>query len=462
MDDGKNKLVPQAGARLDRLPETKFHWKMFALVGFALLTCWSNAIGGLVIAQLKTVGWTNNHITAIFTSLNTAGMFFGALIGGSFGDKFGRKKSFIGFECLHILTMIIAAFSPNMTFLIADRFVMGIALGALLTVLFASFTEYMPSRSRGTWSSRISFLGNWSYPICSLIAMLLTEIVSPDMNWRLQFIVPAVLSGIVSLIAWKVFPESPRWLEGKGRYYEAEQVLDKIENEVKRETKKPLQAVEEKEEDLKEETQKEIPYSDLFKGDLLKRVILGSFALIAMNVTEYTLMNWLPTMFLAQGIDIKKSVLLNTMSMFGAPIGIFIATLIMDKIPRKVLGVSLLVIMAVLGYIYSLQKSMFMISLLGFFLMISVYMFVCYSSAVYVPEIWPTEAKLRGSGLCNAVGRISGILVPFAVAALLDSTGVTGVFILLGVTCLVTALVIALLGIETRGKSVEDIGRIQK
>ena len=32
-----------------------------------------------------------------------------------------------------------------------------------------------------------------------------------------------------------------------------------------------------------------------------------------------------------------------------------------------------------------------------------------YASAVYVPEIWPTEAKLRGSGLANAVGRISGI-----------------------------------------------------
>jgi putative MFS transporter len=144
--------------------------------------------------------------------------------------------------------------------------------------------------------------------------------------------------------------------------------------------------------------------------------------------------------------------------MFGAPFGIFIAMLIMDKIPRKVLGVGLLILIAALGYVYSLQDSMFMISLIGFFLITFVYMFVCYASAVYVPEIWPTEAKLRGSGLANAVGRVSGILAPFAVAALLNKSGVTGVFILLGSVAVIVAVVIATIGIETKGASIETIG----
>lgn len=457
----KNDNSPFAGARLDRLPTSKFHWKIFAIVGFALLTCWSNAIGGLVLAQLKVIGWTNNSQTALFTSLSTAGMFFGALIGGSIGDKYGRKKTFLLFEVMHIITMLVAAVSPNMNFLMVVRFFMGLALGALLTILFASFTEYMPSRSRGTWSSRISFVGNWSYPICSLIAMLLTEIVAPEMNWRLQFVIPALLSTFISLIAWKAFPESPRWLESKGRYADAEKVLTNIENEVSKETNSVLPEIHKDKTEKNEEEKQNISYTKFFKGNLLKRVILGSFALIAMNVTQYTLINWLPTMFLAQGIDLKKSVFLNTMNMFGAPVGIFIATLIMDKIPRKVMGIGLLSFMAVLGYIYSFQRSMLMISILGFFLMISVYMFVCYASAVYVPEIWPTYAKLRGSGLCNAIGRISGIIVPFIVAKLLDSVGITGVFILLGITCLITAIIIGIFGIETRGKSVEEIGSIK-
>jgi putative MFS transporter len=85
-------------------------------------------------------------------------------------------------------------------------------------------------------------------------------------------------------------------------------------------------------------------------------------------------------------------------------------------------------------------------------------MYVCYASAVYVPEIWPTEAKLRGSGLANAVGRISGIAAPYAVAVLLSNYGVTGVFILLSVVAIIVAAAIATIGIETKGASVESIG----
>ncbi len=45
----------------------------------------------------------------------------------------------------------------------------------------------------------------------------------------------------------------------------------------------------------------------------------------------------------------------------------FIAMLVMDKIPRKTMGVGLLILIAVLGYIYSLQTSMLLITLIGFF-----------------------------------------------------------------------------------------------
>ena len=143
--------------------------------------------------------------------------------------------------------------------------------------------------------------------------------------------------------------------------------------------------------------------------------------------------------------------------MFGAPFGIFIAMLVIDRIPRKVMGSGLLILIAALGYVYSLQTDMTMITIIGFFLITFVYMYVCYASAVYVPEIWPTEAKLRGSGVANAVGRISGIIAPYAVASLLDSKGVTGVFVLLGAVSIIVAIVIITIGVETKGASVEDI-----
>ena len=451
----ENIRKPNCGARLDRLPNSNWHWSMFGMVAFGLLVCWSNAIGGLVLAQLKELGWTNNSTSAVFSSLTTAGMFVGALFGGIIGDKIGRRKAYILYEVIHIIAMVVAAFSPNMNFLIACRFVMGFGLGALLVTLFAGYTEYMPGRNRGTWSSRVSFIGNWSYPICSTIAMLIAPMLSAQMNWRVQFLIPAALSLIVTAVVYKKFPESPRWLEAQGRYEEAEKIMSEIEKRVEAQTNMKLPEITIAAEESKKE--KALPYSALLHGVLLKRVILGSFVLIAMNVVQYTLINWLPTIFMTQGINLKDSIVLNTMSMFGAPFGIFIAMLIMDKIPRKVMGVGLLILIAILGYIYSLQSSMTMISIFGFFLITFVYMYVCYASAVYVPEIWPTEAKLRGSGLANAVGRISGILAPYAVAVLLDNYGVTGVFVLLGSVSVIVAAVIAVIGIETKGVSIESI-----
>lgn len=448
---------PNCGARLDRLPDSKWHWEMFSMVAFGLLVCWSNAIGGLVLAQLSELGWTNTSMSATFSSLTTAGMFAGALIGGIIGDKIGRRKSIILFEAIHIIAMLVGACAPNMNFLILCRFVMGFGLGALLVTLFAGFTEYMPGRNRGTWSSRVSFIGNWSYPVCSTIALIITPLLAANVNWRVQFVIPAVLSLVATIIVLKKFPESPRWLEAQGRYEEAERVMSEIESKVEKSIGEKLSPVSEINVEKKEVS---IPFSSLFHGALLKRVILGSFVLIAMNVVQYTLINWLPTIFLTQGINLKDSIVLNTMSMFGAPFGIFIAMLVMDKIPRKVMGPGLLILIAVLGYIYSLQTNLTTITVIGFFLITFVYMYVCYASAVYVPEIWPTEAKLRGSGVANAVGRISGILAPYAVAALLSNQGVTGVFLLLGGVSIVVAVVILTVGIETRGASVEEIGGV--
>ena len=83
--------------------------------------------------------------------------------------------------------------------------------------------------------------------------------------------------------------------------------------------------------------------------------------------------------------------------MFGAPFGIFIAMLVMDKIPRKTMGVGAINpgLRCSDISIHCKTSYMLLITLIGFFLITFVYMYVCYASAVYVPEIWPTEVKLH-------------------------------------------------------------------
>lgn len=73
--------------------------------------------------------------------------------------------------------------------------------------------------------------------------MGLTPLISAEWNWRVQLLIPAVLSLIATAIARRWFPESPRWLESRGRYAEAEKVMRAIEEGVVQQTGKPLPPV---------------------------------------------------------------------------------------------------------------------------------------------------------------------------------------------------------------------------
>ncbi len=460
MSSQNNTSGANIGARLDRLPNSGWHVKMWLVSAFALLVCWSNGIGGAVQnILLNELHWLEEGTTllAMWGTTYTAGQLFGALVGGPIGDKIGRKKSILLYEVIHIIAMIGGALSPNIQILYVFRLVQGFGLGALLVVLFAGFTEYVPGRNRGVWSSRNSFIGNWAHPVCNGIAFLIILTgVSYNMNWRIQYMIPSVLSIIASLLIAKKFPESPRWLEAQGRVEEADAIMTKIEQEIEASTGEKLPPVTEEPKQVKQ-----LPYSALFKGKLLKRTIVGSLVLIGMNTIQYTLMNWMPSLLKSMGYDTSQSQFMTMFGLFGAPFGIFIASLIMDKVPRRLMGIILLAAMAILGIITGQQTTMTALIISTFLLNTSIYMYVCYASAVYVPEMWPTSAKLSGSGFCNAMGRVSNIFFPFLVTSVASSMGSSGVFILITIVAVIIGVCVGIFGIETRGESVEDIGNVE-
>ena len=179
-----------------------------------------------------------------------------------------------------------------------------------------------------------------------------------------------------------------------------------------------------------------------------------------MNISLYTITVWIPTIFVNSGIDVDKSILMTAVIMIGAPVGIFIAALIIDHFPRRLFGSTLLIIIAVLGYIYSIQTTEWAILIYGLVMIFFLYMYVCFASAVYIPELWPTHLRLRGSGFVNAVGRIVAVFTPSGVAALLTHYGSITVFMVLGVMLLLCALVLSIFGIETRKVSLEEISEV--
>ena len=149
-----------------------------------------------------------------------------------------------------------------------------------------------------------------------------------------------------------------------------------------------------------------------------------------MNTIQYTLMNWMPSLLSSLGYDTSQSQFMTMFGLFGAPFGIFLASLYMDKVPRKATGVILLIAMAVMGIITSKQTTM--------------------------------TALIAGSGFCNAMGRVSNIFFPFLVTSVAaGSMGSNGVFALISAVAVIIAVSIVVFGVETRGESVEDIGNVE-
>jgi len=337
-----------------------------------------------------------------------------------------------------------------MIFLIVCRGLMGIGMGGGIVLGYGSFTEFIPGRVRGKWSARISLLGNLS----PLIAAVLAAVLIPIASWRAMFVVGGVASLIMLFIVHRKLDESPRWLIEAGRVDEGVEIVERVaresgftENNIDVPDGNPCAVVEED----------KTPLREFFRGELGRRTLVATATLIAMNLSLYTITQWVPTIFVNQGIDIKSSLVMSMTMMVGAPIGVFISTLIMDKLPRKKLGSILIVLIAALGYIYANQTTETSILIIGTVMIMVLYIYNAFSSAVYAPEVWPTEQKMRGLGIANSIGRVTAILSPYLVAWLLTEFGVVAVFVVLGILLVSCALILAVFGIETRGKSCEEM-----
>lgn len=442
------------GPRMDRLPISKWHYKVLWLMGLGLFVdSFDNYMGGVILADLVKSGWSNNYLNATFVSATMGGLFIGSLFAGFTGDHLGRKFAYQVNLLIFGLASIAASFATDMTTLIILRGIMGIGLGAELVVGFGTFPEFVPAKVRGKWTSLLSLVANSAPPIAILVAYL----VMPIFGWRAMF----AIGGVAALIVWVLrhgLPESPRWYEARGEIAKADAILTQVEKEIELEKGIKLPPIETVEITEKQNV-KEIPFMSLFKGTLLRRTIVASTLLIGMNTVIYTIINWVPTIFIQSGISVTKSTGMMSLIMLGAPLGVLIASQVVDRFPRKWMAVTLLVVIGILGYIYSLQRTETFIVILGFILAVVIYVYTCFVCSVYAPEIWPTEARLRGLGFANAIGRVSAIFSPYGVAWILSNYGAIAVFLALGGVLTLVAVVIATLGIETRHKSLEEIGR---
>jgi MFS transporter, putative metabolite:H+ symporter len=435
-----------SGGRLDRLPVGPFHRRIMLLVGIGMFfDGFDIYLAGSVLGVVLKTGFSTLPQNAAFVSATFVGMMLGSFGTGFLGDRYGRRFTYQFNLLLFGLASLAAAFAPNMTVLIACRFVMGVGLGAENVVGYATITEFVPARTRGRWSGFTTVCVVTGLPVSLLVASL----IIPQFGWRAMFI----LGGIGALIVWylrKSLPESPRWLEAKGRTAEAEALMLAIEREAAQGRALPAPAA-------ASPVAVSSDLGTLFAPPLLSRMIVGAVCLITINTLLYGFVTWLPVFFIKQGLSIATSFGYSLLMALGAPVGSAIGALTADYWGRKPVIIGASVITVALGIVYPMISDPVLLPAVGFALTVPIYVLVALLFGIYIPELFPTEVRLRASGIVNTLGRGATIVTPFLVVMLFEARGVAGVMALMIGLLVVQIVTVWALGIEPRARSLEEL-----
>ena len=435
-----------AGGRLDRLPIGPFHRRILILIGIGMFfDGFDIYLAGTVLGVTLKTGFSTLSQNAVFVSITFVGMMLGSFGTGFLGDRYGRRFTYQFNLLLFGLASLAAAFAPTMTVLIACRFLMGVGLGAENVVGYSTMTEFAPARIRGKYLGLMAVCVVTGLPIALLIASLIV----PEFGWRAMF----VLGGIGALIVWylrKSLPESPRWLEAVGRTEEAEALMQSIEREAAQGQPLPAPAA-------ASTVAVSRDIGTLFAPPLLSRMIVGSICLITINTLLYGFVTWLPVFFIKQGLSVATSFGYSLLMALGAPVGSAIGAMTADHWGRKptIIGASLIAV--VLGIIYPSISDPVLLPAVGFALTVPIYVLVALLFGIYIPELFPTEVRMRASGIVNTLGRGATIVTPFLVVMLFEARGVAGVMSLMIGLLVVQVITVWALGIEPRHRSLEQL-----
>ncbi len=456
---------PDIGARLDRLPPTRYIWCLVGLVSFgAFFEIYDLALTaplslGLLAAGVfhrGAAGFFGYTDQATFAAATFAGLYVGTLGFAAVADRLGRRSIFT-FALLWYATATVVMGLQNSAFAIdLCRFVASMGVGLELVAIDCYLAELMPKTVRGrafAFSASLQFL---SVPFVSVLAWALIPGAHLGIaGWRWLAFVPAV----GALLVWQVrraLPESPRWLEAHGRAVEADLVTSKIEQRVARDLGSQVPPVTPP---AAAPTQGAAKAISLWTPPYKRRTIVLIAFHVFQTIGYFGFTNWLPTLLVSQGIEIGKSLAYTAVLALVPPIAPLAFSLFADKLERKwmVAAGALLAAAAGLAMSRVTQHSNFaLFTVIGASVAIGNSL-MSLSYHTYQSELFPTPMRARAVGFVYSFSRLSAIFSSYIIAATLDHTGSVGVFVLISAAMVVVALTVGLFGPRTRGLALEQI-----
>jgi putative MFS transporter len=444
-----SKKIEEVNTRIDRLPTWALSPLVLIIVGFSYFFAFYDiaAFGYSLSVLIKALNITTAQ-TAIPASLFLIGYVLGAPIVGTVADLKGRRMGLLLTVAILAIGALLTAISWNLISFTIFRFITGLGVGAEIAIAATIISEFSPPNVRGRYLQLNYFWGAIGLGVSPFLVLFL---LSTPLSWRLVFGFSALVAIVMLFLRSRFLPESPRWLAVKGKIKEALDVVQIMEDRIRRTGKSFIERKSES-----EFTSEKVPISELFKKPYRFVAILILLFWIIWYVTVYAWLGYEPYMITQLGIALPSGLFFVALSYLGFPLAALIAFLTVELWQRKYLIMIGALLLGIGSLILSFSKTpieAFIGSFIGTFA-------IAYNSVAYVytAEVFPTRMRATGTSFSDGIGHIGGAIGPFVVVASLSAFSVRPTFIVLAIIVLISGMII-LLGPKTTRKPLTSISK---
>ena len=445
---------------MDAARLTSLHWGMMLVLGVALvIDVMKPATLGFVIPGMKGEYGLKGAQVALLPLIALSGTTIGSLLWGALADRMGRRAAILLASVLFMGTSI-CGFMPSYSWNLFMCFVMGIAAGGMLPIVYALMAESIPARRRG-WL--VVLHGGLGAAVGYLVAAGLAAWLEPQFTWRMLWFA-GLPTGLVLLVLNYWIPESPRYLLEHGRVEDAEAVMRRYGIEI---TTAPEALVKTT---ASAPSAIQAPRSRARARSLFKPPYLGHTITVLAYGLSWGLVNWgfltfLPTILRDRGLSaVAANRLLFLSALIAVPGTVIVAYLYGLWSSKRSMILFALVTCASLGAFAVVDpggggRNAGMLMPLVVLLLLGSGGIISMLSP-YTAEVYPTRLRGTGSGLAAGSSKLGGIVAPpLAAWILAASPGFAAIGLIVAIPVAVSAVVLAIAGVETRDRGLEELTR---